>query len=137
MLLLTIALLSQQALFAQSLKDSLARLSVPELSNYYTTKSKHQRNTGLALTGTGLLLVVIGAGAAVSSMHWGAPPSTVDHTGDVFAILGGGLVVGSIPLYISSGVNAHRAKVVLQRQSTFIAPGYHRAQTYIGLAFNL
>ena len=136
-LLLATALLLQQSLFAQSLKDSLARLSKTELSNYYSAKSKRQRNAGFALTGAGLLLVVLGAGAAVSSMDLFGSPKEVDHTGDVLAILGGGLVVGSIPLYISSGVNAHRAKVILRQQSTFITPDLHPMQTHIGIAVNL
>lgn len=79
-------------------------------SEEYLKKSKNTRNLAWVLVGGGVLLAVIGGVVAASEVSYALAGSGSSNTGEVMAGIGGVFVIGSIPLFISAGVNKRKAR---------------------------
>ncbi|MDQ6610306.1 MAG: hypothetical protein M3Y85_10855 [Bacteroidota bacterium] len=133
-------MLNCKGLYAQTLNDSLAQLSKPELSHYYESKAKHQKTTGLVMATTGLVLFVVGAAVFASNFSFdlsGSQASSSDGGGGVIAIVGGISLLGSLPVLISSAHNRRKARLILENKTTYLTPTLHLKQTAIGISIPL
>jgi hypothetical protein len=90
---------------------------------YYLKKSKHQNSTAftLAIAGTvfvGAALLAGNAKEKSNSGSWNFGPSDKEIWTGILGIVGGSLIIASIPSFVNSGVNKHKARVALQKQKT-------------------
>jgi hypothetical protein len=127
-------------LFAQRLNDSLLNLNNEELANYYLKKSRSQKTAAYVMAAGGVTLGI--AGASISMSQWEFNPfsdsqPSYSSTGDVIAIIGALVAVGSIPVFMAAAKNKKRAKLLLGGEPMAITPSFHLQQTSIGLAIPL
>ena len=96
----------------------------------YVKKSKKQRNTGL---------VLLGGGAAC----FGAGAYALEHARDksgygTFIMLGGmGMAAASLPFFISSVSNKHKAKIYINREAFMITPHHKSNILYNAISLRL
>ena len=75
----------------------------------YLKKSQSRKNLGWVMVGSGVLLgiisVVVAADDVGSSLSSGKP----SNDGSIMLIVGGAIIIGSVPFFISAGVNKRKA----------------------------
>ncbi len=99
--MLTLALIATAtASFAQAIPPA-------QSSNYYLTKSRHQKTAAWIMLGGGVAL--IGLGFAITAAPTLPNPNDKNTTANVLAVVGLASSLGSIPMFISAAHNKHKA----------------------------
>jgi hypothetical protein len=88
---------------------------------HYLQKSSNQRTTAWVMLGAGIALTTVGIIGAASTFDVLDDNSTTDTYG-VVALVGVGLALGSIPLFISSKHNAQKAATLSFRNQQILLP---------------
>ena len=113
-------MLNCKYLYSQTLKDSLAQLSKPELSEYYSQKAKNKKTAAFVLLGGGVIVGLIGATLGTSDIIYEISNNNSQNSnggGGIFLFaIGTAAIVASIPLFISSLHNKRKANLILQNQ---------------------
>ena len=87
---------------------------------YYLQKSHNQKTAAWVMLGTGLAATIVGMVGVASNYHIYEESSSGDAYG-VVALIGTGLALGSIPLFIASGRNyRHAATLSFKNQHLYI-----------------
>ncbi len=106
--------------------------------DYYMQKSRVQKTAAWVMLGTGVGIFIIGAVGATNNVF---VDESATNTYGVVALLGAGLALGSIPVFIASGHNARKAatlglknqNILMPQQKNFV----YRAQPAISLVIPL
>ncbi|HEV7332156.1 MAG TPA: hypothetical protein VGN63_14060 [Flavisolibacter sp.] len=99
-----------------------------QLASDYLQKSRVQRTSAFVLIGGGAILSLAGLGQAVNHMFDDKP------AGGALMLIGLGMMVGSIPLFISAGKNKDRAAAMTgslrMQQAPVLEPARWRQVAY-------
>ena len=102
------------------------------LPSDYIKKSRKQRTAGFILLGSGITLMT---GGFIATEH------SNSKGGNELPFIVGGLVttITSIPFFISSAINKHKAKVYMKRGALMLTPNRNSNISYnsIGLRLNI
>lgn len=141
---------ANKEVYAQKLNDSLAQLNRAELIHYYTAKAKHQKTTAIVMASGGAALGLIGVGLAASNVDDEIgnalvglftltlpPPNPHKNRGVAVMVVGFSAMAASIPLFLASARNRRTVMLMLQNQTTFIAPSLYLRQPSVGIAIPL
>ena len=87
-------------------------------ADFYMSRSKNQNTAGWVLvsSGVGLIGIALLIDGGSSSNSWG--PSDGEVAQAIIGGIGAGLLIASIPCFITSAVYKHKAKVLLNNQKT-------------------
>jgi hypothetical protein len=99
-------LLGSKQLHAQQ-SDSLKNNFPEGTKEYYQLESKHQKTSAWFMLGSGLLLAVAGGIEVGNNLF------TESNEGASLFLVGAGLSLGSVPLFIASGRNKRRASLAV------------------------
>lgn len=110
--------------YSQQVKDNKEKLPVD-----YGKKSRKQLKTGIVLSGAGAVMFL---GGTYLSKHGCA---CKDPTGSLFMLGGIGMAATSIPFFISSAGNKHKAKLYMKKEALMLTPDLKTGIVYnsIGL----
>ncbi|MDI1322803.1 MAG: hypothetical protein PSV36_08640 [Algoriphagus sp.] len=95
----------------------------------YLDKSRNQKTTGFILLGGGVAMIAVGSilfaddavDTAISCTYLNCSSGSGIESGMVISAVGGLAILGSIPVFISSGKNARKAaQVSLRNEPTYI-----------------
>ena len=87
--------------------------------DYYMQKSRVQKTTAWVMLGTGVGIFIIGAVGATNNVF---VDENATNTYGVVALLGAGLALGSIPVFIASGHNARKAATLSLKNQNILFP---------------
>lgn len=105
-------------------------ISIQKVNTVYLTKSKTQRATAL---------ILLTSGAASYGFGFYALDHTHDKNGyGVLFVFGGiGMAAASLPFFMSSGINKHKAKLQMKREVYKITPYPQNNISYTALCLRL
>ena len=113
--------------FSQQLKNKEHKLPAD-----YFEKSKRQKTTGFILSGSG---VAVFTGGAIAMQH------SQSKGENEFPFLVGGVAmsIASIPFFISSASNKHKAKLYMRKEALMLTPDIKAGPDYnsIGIRIDL
>src|SRR4051794_2052943 len=105
-LTLTIIIISVTS-YSQSLSTDV------KTSDYYLTKSRHQKTAAWIMLGGGVVLTGLGFAAEQAEIaDYALGDSNSGNAGSVLAVVGIGSALGSIPFFISAAHNRQKAAEV-------------------------
>lgn len=98
----------------------------------YLEKSRKQKTTGFIMAGSGVVLIAVGsilfaddvADTAISCTYLNCSSDSGMESGMVISAVGGLAILGSIPVFISSGKNAKKAAQLSFRNKPTYFPKY-------------
>src|SRR5947209_12728327 len=95
--------------FSQSLTPAA------KTSDYYLTKSRHQKTAAWIMLGGGVGLTALGIAVSEANTIDYALGNSSNHNtaGNVLAIVGVASTLGSIPMFISASHNRHKADLTI------------------------
>ena len=99
---------------AQVRDTSKQRMSDADLGHYYLQKSKSQKTIAWIMLLAGTAGWIGGAAASVNSDSYYSEDL---NGGDVVMLLGFGLTVASIPMFINAAKNKGRAEILLRHEN--------------------
>ncbi len=108
-------LLLSLALFITTLHSFSQSLTpAPKPSDYYLTKSRHQKTAAWIMLGGGVGLTALGIAVSEANTVDYALGNSSNHNtaGTVLGIVGVASALGSIPMFISAAHNKHKAASV-------------------------
>lgn len=109
-------------LFSQTLAQEMSKQD-------YLDKSRNQKTTGFILLGGGVAMIAVGSilfaddavDTAISCTYLNCSSGSGIESGMVISAVGGLAILGSIPVFISSGKNARKAaQLTFSNEPTFI-----------------
>lgn len=92
-------------------------------ASHYLEKSKRQKTTGFILLGGG---VVAFTGGAIAMEH----SKSKGENEFPFVVGGLAMTLTSIPFFISSASNKHKAKIYMKKEALLLAPGVKTGIVY-------
>ena len=104
---------------------SFSQSSVPaaKTSDYYLTKSRHQKTLAWVMLGGGVGLTALGiAVSEANAVGYALGGSSNNTAGTVLAVVGVVSTLGSIPMFISASHNKHRANLSFNMQKVPMVP---------------
>ncbi len=118
---------SLEQTFAKTAKPGLEEkfkngFSPVETTNYLK-KSRNQKTAAWVMMGTGFAALVTGIIVEISNAQKNTDElffgdQNTDNTGIDIAIAGGGLMIGSIPLFVASSRNKNKASLTIKNEKT-------------------
>ncbi|HMR82310.1 MAG TPA: hypothetical protein PKE30_04230 [Niabella sp.] len=104
----------------------------------YIKKSKGQKTAAWIMLGGGTVMGVTGLVIGINNITlFGGEPNTESKIGGAMFFAGALSMVGSVPFFISSGVNKRKARVLLKNEHVKIGHKYLPGSNYTAVSISI